>query len=226
MPSPRGLSIWYLMPRNTTPMENPDNDNFIHCHLDCPVCSPKAKYSILIGNNKYIHCYLTSTAWYEYEFVDAFIALVQHSYHTAVPSYKQASINIAMISTPHPRASITTNEVHQMDGVTHFVSVVLARSHFAVLVYELEEKSVIVYDGLKYPLRIWQHHIVHTLKKYGYQELDATVHVEETRGRGNDQIGELCFNDMYVPWVVCNDPIIEQHDGFNCGPIACWKVLE
>ncbi len=98
-----------------------------------------------------------------------------------------------------------------MDGVTHFVSVVFARNHFAVLVYELQEKSVIVYDGLKYPLRTLQHHIVHTLKMYGYQELDATVHVEETKGSGNDHIVELCFNDLYAPWVVYNDPLIGQH---------------
>ncbi len=113
-----------------------------------------------------------------------------------------------------------------MDGVTHFVSVVLARHHFDVLVYDLQDKSVIVYDGLKYPLITWQHHIAHTLKMYGYQELDATVHVEETRGSGKDRIIELCFNDLYEPWVVYNDQIIEQHDGFNCGPIACLKVLE
>jgi len=113
-----------------------------------------------------------------------------------------------------------------MDGVTHFVSVVLAWNHFAVLVYELQEKSVIVYDGLKYLLRTLQHHIVHTFKMYGYQELDATVHVEETMGSGNDQIIALCFNDLYAPWVVYNDPIIKQNDGFNCGPIACLKVLE
>ena len=78
-----------------------------------------------------------------------------------------------------------------MDGITHFVSVVLAQSHFAVLVYDLHEKSVIFYDGLNYPLKTWQHHIVHTLKKYGYQELDATLHVEQTVGREGDHVLEL-----------------------------------
>ncbi len=86
-----------------------------------------------------------------------------------------------------------------MDGITHFVSVVLAWSHFAVLVYDLEEKSFIVYDGLNYPLRTWQHYIVHNLKKYSYQELDATVHVEETVGSDNDRVLELCFSEIIYP---------------------------
>ena len=109
-------------------MKNPENVNFIHCNLDCPVCSPNAKYSILVGNHKYIHCYLTSTAWYDYEFVDAFIALVQHTHHTLVPGYKNSSVQVEMIRTPHPRSISESTEVIRLDGITHFVSVVLALS--------------------------------------------------------------------------------------------------
>ena len=207
-------------------IKNPEDPNFIYCFLDCPVCSPNARYSVLVGNGKYIHRYLTSTAWYQYEFLNAFIALVQHSHHTLVPGYKNSSVQVQMIRTPHPRAIVTSAQVIRLDGITHFVSVVFARGHFAVLVYHLEDKSVIVYDGLKYPLKTWQDHIVHTLKKYGYQELHATVHVEQTVGRDGDSVLELCFNDLYAPWIVYNDPIIKQNDGFNCGPIACLKVLE
>jgi hypothetical protein len=49
--------------------------------------------------------------------------------------------------------------------------------------------------------------------------------VEVTKGKDSD-ILELCFDDLYVPWVVASDPILKQHDGFNCGPIACLKVME
>jgi hypothetical protein len=30
-------------------------DTFMYCHLNCKVCSPDAKYSILVGNDKFIH---------------------------------------------------------------------------------------------------------------------------------------------------------------------------
>ncbi len=50
--------------------------------------------------------------------------------------------------------------------------------------------------------------------------------MEETAGSDNDRVLELCFSDLYAPWIVYNDPIIKQNDGFNCGPIASLKVLE
>jgi hypothetical protein len=49
---------------------------------------------------------------------------------------------------------------------------------------------------------------------------------EYTKMKGQDKVLELCFDDMYEPWVVASDPILKQHDGFNCGPIACLKVTE
>ena len=87
---------------------------------------------------------------------------------------------------------------------------------------------MIVYDGLHHPLMTWQHHITHTLRKYRLQKLDAKLHVEVTRGKAHDfdEVLELCFDDLYAPWVVASKPILHQHDGFNCGPIACLKVLE
>jgi hypothetical protein len=124
-----------------------------------------------------------------------------------------------MARTLHPRAQIKESEVLVLDGMTHLVSAVFARNHFAVLLYDIESCEVIVYDGLNYPLKTWQYHITHTLRKYGFQRRDTQPHVEEyTKMKGQDKVLELCFDDMYEPWVVAN--------GFNCGPIACLKVME
>ncbi len=107
-----------------------------------------------------------------------------------------------------------------MDGTTHLVSAVFARNHFAVLLYDIACCEVIIYDGLNYPLKTWQYHINHTLRKYGFQRLDAKLHVEVTKGNGDEEVLELCYDDLYKPWVVASDPILKQHDSFNCGPIA------
>ena len=132
-----------------------------------------------------------------------------------------------MVRIPNPRAQITESEVLVLDGTTHLVSAVFVRNHFAVLFYDIESREVVVYDGLNYPLKTWQYHITHTLRKYGFQRWDAQPHVEEyTKMKGQDKVLELCFDDMYEPWVVASDPILKQHDGFNCGPIACLKVME
>ena len=200
-------------------------DMFMYCHLNCKACSPDAKFSILVGNDKFIHRYTTSQDWYQYEFICAFLALVQHSFHTELPSYLPPGNGVTMIRTPHPHAEIRESEVVVLDGMTHLVSVAFARNHFAVLLYDIEGRAVVVYDGLNYPLKTWQYHITHTLRKYGFQKWDAQPHVEITKGKDSEVL-ELCFDDLYVPWVVASDPILKQHDGFNCGPIACLKVME
>lgn len=201
-------------------------DSFMYCHLNCDVCSPHAKYSVLVGNDDFIRRYTTSQDWYQYEFICGFLALVQHTCHKDTPSYRSPGISVTMIRTPHPHAKITESEVVVLDGISHFVSVAYAKSHFAVLLYDIENREVTVYDGLNYSLKTWQFHITYTLRKYGLQKWDAQVNVILTTGRDREQVLELCFDDMYSPWVVSSDPILKQHDGFNCGPIACLKVME
>jgi hypothetical protein len=107
--------------------------------------------------------------------------------------------------------------------MTYLVSVACASRHFAVLFYDIERQCVIVYDGLFYKLTTWQHHIIHTLKKYGLKRHNAKCNVVV---KTKPPVIELCFDDKYAPWCVYNDPIIRQVDGYNCGPIACLKVME
>jgi hypothetical protein len=198
----------------------------MYCHLNCKVCSPDAKYSILVGNDKFIDRYTTSQDWHQYEFLSAFIAVVQHTCHTDLPSYCPPGVSVTMVRTPHPQAKITESEVLVLDGTTHLVSAVFARNHFTVLLYDIECRQVIVYDGVNYPLKTWQDHITHTLRKYGFQRWNAKLHVEEftTKVNGEDKVLKLCFDDMHEPWLVDSDPILKQHDGFNCGPIACRPI--
>jgi hypothetical protein len=131
-----------------------------------------------------------------------------------------------MIRTPPPEAEVTESDVVSMNGMTHFVSVAYAKSHFAVLVYEIEGRAVMVYDGINFRVQTWMFHVTHTLRKYGLQRWDSTPHVEVRMGKGQDHAPELCYDDLLPPWVVSNDPIIKQHDEFNCEPIACLKVME
>ena len=140
----------------------------MYYHLNCKVCSPDAKYTILVGNDKFIHWYTTSQDWYQYEFISAFLALVQHTFHTELPSYLPPGNVVTITRTPHPCAQITESEVVVLDRMTHLVSVAYAKSHFAVLLDDIEGRAVIVYDGLNYLQKTWQYQITHTLRKYGF----------------------------------------------------------
>jgi len=201
---------------------NPQN-TYMLCYLNCPLCSPDSQYSILVGNDKFIRRFAYGQEEYKYEFICGFIALVQHTCHTNIPTYRLPGVSVTMVRTPHPRAQVTASEVIELDGMTYLVSVACASRHFAVLFYDIERQCVIVYDGLFYKLTTWQHHIIHTLKKYGLKRHNAKCNVVvKTKPPGI----ELCFDDKYAPWCVYNDPIIRQVDGYNCGPIACLKVME
>jgi hypothetical protein len=131
-----------------------------------------------------------SQDWYQYEFISAFIALVQHTCHTDLPCYHPPGVAVTMVRIPNPRAQITESEVLVLDGTTHLVSAVFVRNHFAVLLYDIERCEVIVYDCLNYPLKTWQYHINHTLRKYGFQRLDAKLHVDVTKGNGHEEVLE------------------------------------
>ncbi len=89
--------------------------------------------------------------------------------------------------------------------------------------YDIERQNVIVYDSLFMKLMTWQHHVMHTLKKYGLQRHDAQCNVVVKTKRPEL---ELYFEDKDEPWVVYNDHTILQVDGYNCGPIAFLKVME
>jgi hypothetical protein len=61
-------------------------------------------------------------------------------------------------------------DVESFKQVTHFVSTVYDQSHFAVLLFDLEARQVIVYDGLPCRLKKWEAHITYILQKYGLED--------------------------------------------------------
>ena len=77
-------------------------------------------------------------------------------------------------------------------------------------------------------LKRWALHITHTLKKYSLQKIDSQPEVSSCRGSQGkgDQVMEIDFMDENEPWGIQHDPFLKQTYGFNCGPIACLKVLE
>ncbi len=125
-----------------------------------------------------------------------------------------------------PTAKITKSDVLTYDQVTHFVSKFYMYSHFAVLLYDCDH-HVVVYDGLPCRLAKWEPRISYTLRKHGLQDYNDMPHVKVTRGTYGEEVLKLRFSDLTeMPWLVSKDPNLKQHDGINCEPIACMKVLE
>ena len=212
------------------------------CRICCDICSPGdiGGFGVKVLDERMIHRYANTQDWYDQGWVQGLIALAQHDVHIDPPRFKPSDKNILMVMVPSPGAIVLEEDIHDIGAATHFVSPVYDNNHFAVLYYDLNKCSVTVYDGLNMDITKWQKHIVHTLKKYGLKPLDSQcksyVNSSKRTDRNNKdkitRVMELSFQSKLRPeqdwpdWTIQNDPDIEQNDGFNCGPIACLKVME
>jgi len=124
--------------------------------------------------------------------------------------------------------------------MTHFVSVVWNTQHYAVLYYDIDERTVAVFDGLNKDIRNWQDHIIHTVKTYGLKppfsyatcKFQDDVYVDKRvmkrrPSEKRDMKLEISFDDLkQESWLVKNEHSYVQGDGVSCGPIACLKLME
>jgi len=91
-----------------------------------------------------------STDWYHSDFIAT--AMVQHDAHITTPSYKNSD-RVLMVFTPYPNNPV--NEIIPYGDTMHFVSVVWNLQHYAVLYYDIDKRSVTVFDGLNQDIRKW-----------------------------------------------------------------------
>ena len=202
-------------------------ENFIYCRLFCMQCSPDLGQLLLVGNDKFIRRYRDSQCWYQYEFICGFLLLVHHCLHMEIPPYKRPDVNVKMVRVMHPNAAIRKSQVVKLDNASHWVSMVYADGHFAVLLFDIKDRKIFVYDGLSTPIKKWTQHISHALRKHGQERHDEKPHERVTIDDNGDDVIELCFESgNNSSWIILKDPVLKQHDWFNCGPIACLKVME
>jgi hypothetical protein len=94
------------------------------------------------------------------------------------------------------------------------------KSHFVVLQYDILNREVTVYDGLRCSIVRWVKQIIGTIKLFGFKAHNAKCHQAK-----KDITIVLDFDDS-SPWTVRLDISYRQTDGINCGPIACLKLME
>jgi hypothetical protein len=214
-----------------------ENDDCVVARLYCDRCTRSGMPGILIPNSRYEHELRYSTKWYISGFIAGFAAVIQHDAHITTPKYKNTD-RVLMVFTPYPNNPV--NEILPYGSTTHFVSVVWNRQHYAVLYYNIDKRSVTVFDGLNHDIRKWQDHVIHTVKTYGLKPLFSSatfefrdkVYVDErvrkrTQLETRDMALEIHFDDLKdESWHVQNKQSYVQDDGVSCGPIACLKLIE
>ena len=86
--------------------------------------------------------------------------------------------------------------------------------------------TITIVDGLQKPLSTWKPHIVNVMKRCGYFPIESQVKFTQLV---DDEDGSETLMEKATSgecWAVDGDVLIQQDDGYNCGPIACAKILE
>ena len=110
------------------------------------------------------------------------------------------------------------------------------RDHYAVMEVSTFNKKVVVFDGLRHPLLKWIDHIISSLRRCMLIGLDDTFNAVPDAAT-LDVHGSLrthLINGYTIifqgskdeVWKLERGEFIKQVDGYNCGPIACLKILE
>jgi hypothetical protein len=147
------------------------NNNALLCKLNCDTSSPDAKLQISVGNEKYIEKYKYSQLWYEERLCTSFLILAQHYVHTEQASTSNGGIAMIFANMSHHK--VHPWEVEQLEGVRKLITIAYAKNHFAVLLFDIPSRQVLVNDGLHMNLKRWELQIIHTLKKYSLQDIDS-----------------------------------------------------
>lgn len=211
--------------------------DYIGFRLYCDNCQSMrgAPLILPVGNQAYFIRLRNTRTWYCQTFMTGFVAFVQHDAHVSTPPYSNLHHRIMLVSRTSysPVKTLTQHHILEKGDATHFVSVAWKQSHFVVLYYDIVNREVIVYDGLRMWIRNWEMQIVSTIKLFGLELNDAKYRLEthddwtttDKRHKRTHKSMRLHFDEK-TPWTVRLDKSLQQHDGVNCGPIACLKVLE
>ena len=211
--------------------------DYLGFRLYCDDCQAmrRAPLVIPVGNQAYLNRHRNRKSWYSQTFMTGFVAFVQHDAHESTPPYKNPHHRIMLVARTSysPVKNMTQDDILEKGNAIYFVSVAWKHNHFVVLYYDILNREVIVYDGLRMPIRNWETQIIGTIKLFGLELNNAKCHCEmhedwttvELCQRRTHMSMQIHFEDK-TPWTVKLDKSLQQNDGNNCGPIACLKVLE
>lgn len=195
-------------------LQTDDQYNFVYASFDCECCYT-GSFLLAIGDTDYRKACKETNRWFETDFIGGFAALTAHQSHNKL---------IQLIHCQHPNSVLSQAECKGIDeDVTHVVSVLHGSGHFAVLVLTLDDKKLEIFDGLGYPLNTWVDHALHILKKCCLVDIDAKCCFRHDRDE--PRLYSLRFGD--AKWrLAVGQQFFKQTDTYNCGPIACLKIMD
>jgi hypothetical protein len=141
-----------------------------------------------------------------------------------------------LIHFTYPKQTLLESQYKPLPpGVTRVVAVLHKAAHYAVLEIDIHNKKVHVYDGLYRDLNRWLDYVFSAMKHCMMCDLEA-VHLCEADKPKSMKVSRLRHARMTIEgyklmvgiheWRFKRGNFVKQVNPFNCGPIACIKILE
>jgi hypothetical protein len=195
---------------------------------------------ISVGDSDYLTSNRSTNRWYDGVFISSFAQLAAHYAHLTVleqssvlgDSYKQH----LMLHATYPNQILQEGEYKAVpQHVIKVVAVMPDRDHYAVMVIDIPKKKVVIFDRLYKDLHKWMDHVVSGMKRSMPLGLnDAICHTANEPSLSN--VGRSRRPQKAIhgyslllgleEWRLERGDFVKQVDTFNCGPIACLKILK
>jgi hypothetical protein len=137
-----------------------------------------------------------------------------------------------LVHVTYPKQEIEDQHCKDLPShVKRIIAVMHDRSHYGVMEITIASKTITIFDGLSHPILNWTDHILNALKRCKLVTLGVT-HTVTPEDLDLGQTRQTVRSNAYSmnldtdTWRLQRGHFISQLDGFNCGPIACMKILE
>jgi len=188
----------------------------------------------VIGDTAYVKFMKYGNSWFQFEFILSFVYLVAHLSHIEA-SY--APPPFLQVITYQSQKLLKSDVVTLPRAHNTIVGVFHSSSHYAIAeVDHCQLRTITIFHGLFYDLSEWHNNVIQLLKKCNLMDLDTLCYeiVKDPKSkliipghrRGKDVVNGSTIFINGVKWRLIRGTFVVQSDGFNCGPIACLKVMQ
>ena len=208
---------------------------------DCCHVGYDHKQMIMVHDDDYVESIRSSMRWWDGVFIGSFAQMASHYAHVTMNERRTSLDDTPLPQVMHvtyPKEAITESQLMRFpSNVTRLVAVMHESAHYTVLEIDIPSKRIMIFDGLYRDMLEWIDHVVSALKRARLIGVDETcnaiftgefIEIEGSGRRGHVKLPHayiLSF-DLSPQWRLEVGHFVKQLEGYNCGPIACTKILE
>ena len=197
----------------------------------------------MIGDIDYLKMICYGTHYVQFEFILSFVYLIAHMRHNEqMMSMKCASsskgqLPFLQVITYERQRLVETDLLTVPQMYKKIVGVFHFGDHYAIAEIDHSKSwTITIFDNLFWDLLWWQKKLVQLLMKCRLIDLDteaiklipdpSSKWIVPGHHHGNDMVNGFSIIINRVMWRLIRGAFLVQNDPYNCGPLACLKVME